>query len=171
MGKIGTRETQPPTKSVLVGTRFLSLMVQLKLRPVGGLWQGLGEGVAGQRCSAPQESAGTGEQAEPLISRVVFGGSVGQFHLHFLVDEGVIGGWWVSEFYVCVYVSTERRARLFLFYRTWFPPPLTPRHQSLVFSSKIILMNVFFFWVLQGPCLLHHLPNSISHLSATLQPH
>lgn len=118
MGKTGTRETQPPARSVLVGTRFLSLMVQLKLRPVGGLWQGLGEGVAGQRCSAPWESAGKGEQAEPLISRVVFGGSVSQFRLHFLVDEGVIGGWWVSELYVCMYVSTERRACLFLFYRT-----------------------------------------------------
>lgn len=99
---------------------------------------------------------------------------MGQFHLHFLVDGwGVIGGWWVSEFFFLflVFSAAEGRALSFL-QKHGLPPLLTPRHQPLVFNCNIIPRIVFFslFCVLQGPCLLHHLSSFVSHLSTTLHP-
>lgn len=105
------------------------------------------------------------------MNRVVFGGCMGQFDFHFLL----IGcyRWVVDTWILCLYLSIwQQKEEPISFFPTepWLYSPLTPRHRSLVFSSKIILRIVFFFRVLHGLCLPHHLLNSSSHLTAMLQP-
>lgn len=168
---MGTWAAQPPTKAVLVGTRFLSLMVQLQLRPVGGLWAGVGWGGSREHYGAPWESAGKGELVEPPRGWA-------EWYLGEVWASSTSFWWgcyrWVVDIWIlCLYLSIwQQKEEPISFFPTepWLYSPLTLRHWSLVFSSKIILRIVFFFHVLHSLCLLHHLLNSSSHLSAVLQP-
>lgn len=173
MGKKGTWEAQPPTKAVLVGNSFLSLMVQLQLRRVGGLRAGVGWGGSREHCSAPWESAGKGELVEPprgwaewYLGEVW--ASLTSISFWWGCYRWVVGIWIL---YLCLSIWQQKEEPISFFpTEPWLYSPLTPGHWSLVFSSKIILRIVFFFHVLHSLCLLHHLLNSSSHLSAMLQP-
>lgn len=143
MGQQGweRRGSENNPKLLFCGNSFLMVQLQLRARWLHGRGRGW---VAGSTAVLPENQL----EREPLCrapedEQRVFGGRWASL-TSISFDEGVIGGWWVSEFYICLSIWQQKEEPISSF-PTMIIFTLTPGHRSLVFSSKIILLDSFLF--------------------------